>query len=55
MDRTDLKGKQPKDLQQASSLMLRARYGREAVTVGTLAVTLRHDDKVIQLLPALRD
>ncbi len=53
--RTELKGKQPKELQRLLADRLRARYGRDSVTLGTLAVTLTHDGKTIQLLPALRD
>jgi hypothetical protein len=55
MDRTELKGKQPKELLSLLADCLRARYGRDSVTVGTLAVTLSHKGKTIQLLPALRD
>jgi hypothetical protein len=55
MDRTELKGKQPKELQRLLADCLRARYGRDAVSLGTLAVTLTHGGKTIQLLPALRD
>jgi len=55
MDRTELKGKEPKQLQKLLADNLRARYGRNAVSVGTLAVTLTHDGKTIQLLPALRE
>lgn len=55
MDRTELRGKQPQELQNLLSECLRARYGRDAVSLGTLAVTLTHKDKTIQLLPALRD
>lgn len=55
MDNIELKEKQPKELQDILAESLRNRYGRDAVTVGTLAVTLSHDDKTIQLLPALRD
>ena len=55
MDRTDLKGKQPGELQRLLVQCLRARYGRDAVSKGTLAVTVNLHDKTIQLLPALRD
>ena len=54
MDRTDLKGHPPADLQRFLADRLRARYGRDAVTVGELAVTLEHAGTSIQLLPALR-
>jgi hypothetical protein len=55
MDRTDMKDKQPQELQAFLAECLRTRYGRDSVTCGTLAVTLTHDGKTIQLLPALRD
>lgn len=55
MDRTDIAGKQPQTLQRILVDCLRARYGKNAVSLGTLAVTLTHDGKTIQLLPALRD
>lgn len=55
MDRTELKGKKPKELQSLLANCLRARYGKDSVTLGKLAVTLTHDGKTIQLLPALRD
>ena len=55
MDRTELKGKQPGELQRLLVQCLRARYGTDAVSKGTLAVTVNLHDKTIQLLPALRD
>jgi hypothetical protein len=55
LDRTDLKDKRPKDLQRFLADCLRTRYGKDAVTIGQLAVTLTRKDTVIQLLPALRD
>jgi hypothetical protein len=55
MDRTELKGKQPKKLQSLLANCLWARYGKDSVTLGPLAVTLNHEGKTIQLLPALRD
>ena len=55
MDSTDLKIKEPEDLKRLLADCLRARYGKDSVTVETLAVTLTHDGKTIQLLPALRD
>lgn len=55
MDNTDLKMKEPEDLRRLLADCLRARYGKDSATVGTLAVTLTHDGKTIQLLPALRD
>jgi hypothetical protein len=55
MNRTELSGKPPKELQRVLAECLRARYGRDAVSVGNLAVTLEHGGREIQLLPALRD
>lgn len=55
MDRTELKGKEPKQLQKLLAENLRARYGRSSVSIGGLAVTLSYDGQTIQLLPALRD
>lgn len=55
MDRTDVKDKSPKELQRILADCLRARYGKDSVSVGNLAVTLVHKDKTIQLLPAIRE
>jgi hypothetical protein len=55
MERTELKTKEPKDLQRLLADCLRARYGKDSVTLGTLVVTLTHEGQTIQLLPALRD
>ncbi|MCH7689349.1 MAG: nucleotidyltransferase [Planctomycetes bacterium] len=55
IDRSEIKDKQPKQLQRLLADCLRARYGKDSVTVGPLAVTLTHDGKSIQLLPAVRD
>ena len=55
MDRSELKDKQPNQLQRVLADCLRARYGKDSVTVGALAVTLTHDGNTIQLLPAVRD
>ncbi len=55
MDRTELKDKQPGELQELLVRALRARYGDDAVSKGTLAVTLTQHDRTVQLLPALRD
>ena len=55
MDRTELSGESPKELQRLLATRLRARYGRDAVVEGTLAVTLTRGGKRIQLLPALRE
>lgn len=53
--RTDIAGKSPRELRKLLADCLRARYGRSAVHVGNLAVTLTHQDKTIQLLPAVRE
>jgi hypothetical protein len=55
MDGTDLKKKEPEDLKRLLADCLRKRYGKDSVTIATLAITLTHDGKTIQLLPALRD
>ena len=55
MDRTELKNKSPGELQKILAERLESRYGRDSVSLGNLAVTLNHDGKSIQLLPALRD
>jgi hypothetical protein len=55
MDRTELKGKGPEQLQRLLANCLQERYGKDSVSLGRLAVTLTHDHKVIHLLPALRD
>ena len=55
MDKTELSDKQPSQLQQMLAERLQSRYGKDAVTQGVLAVTVTHDGKTIQLLPALRD
>ena len=55
MDRSELKGRPPSELQRLLADRLRDRYGSAAVSVGWLAVTLTHQGQEIQLLPALRD
>jgi hypothetical protein len=55
LDRTELAGKQPDEAKRVLADCLRARYGRDTVWKGTLAVTLNLRDKAIQLLPALQD
>ena len=55
MDRTELSGEPPGALRRVLAERLRARYGRGAVAVGALAVTVTRDDTRIQLLPALRE
>ncbi|MFC1587482.1 CBASS oligonucleotide cyclase [Planctomycetota bacterium] len=55
IDKTDLKGKSPKELQRLLASNLQARYRKNAVQVGELAVTLNYKGQSIQLLPALRE
>ena len=55
LDRSELRGRPPKELQEVLADHLRGSYGRAAVVVGALAVTLTRDEKSIQLLPALRE
>lgn len=55
MNRSALQGKSPKELQKAFADSLRAKYGRDAVSVGQLAVAVTKDGNIIQFLPALRD
>ena len=55
IDRSELRGKKPKELQRLLADCLRAKYGRDAVSVGTLAVTLTHKGDTIQFLPALQE
>lgn len=54
MDRSEYRDSTPNQLQEVLARCLRDRYGNELVTVGKLAVTLRHSGQDIQLLPALR-
>jgi hypothetical protein len=54
MDRTHLVGGKPTALRKLLADCLRSLYGKDSVSVGKLAVTLNHDGKTIQLLPALR-
>jgi hypothetical protein len=55
LNRSEIAGKQPDDLKEVFANCLRARYGDDAVDVGTLAVTLNLHDRSIQLLPGIRD
>lgn len=54
MDRSELAGKQPAELQRLLAERLKSRYGSDAVSVGRLAVTLTHKGQQVQFLPALR-
>ena len=53
-DKSELADKDPREVKSFLASLLRARYGREAVSVGQLAVTVDLQDTTIQLLPALR-
>ena len=48
-------GKHPRELRKLLATSLSARYGKSAVRVGNLAVTLTHKGQTVQLLPALRE
>lgn len=54
VDNTELKETGPEEVKGYLASCLAARYGREAVNKGVRAVTVIVDDKMIQLLPALR-
>lgn len=54
LDNSDLSEKTPSEAKAFLASCLVSRYGGEAVRSGALAVTLTLQDKVIQLLPALR-
>lgn len=53
--RDDIAKKTPDDLKSLLGDMLSSRYGKHSVYVGNLAVTLSHEGKVIQLVPAVRE
>jgi len=55
MGRAGLSKESPEKLKQILLDTLVARYGERSVAAGTMAITLKFDDKTIQLLPALRD
>jgi hypothetical protein len=55
LNRSDIAGKGPEQLKKVFASCLRARFGREAVHVGDLAVSLKIGDTWLQLLPALRE
>ena len=54
VDRSDLRGMGPAEVKAYLANCLTGRYGAEAVNTGARAVTVILDDKVIQLLPAMR-
>ena len=53
-DNQKLEGKGPVELKAILAQSLRDRFGRDAVKIGTLAVTCETEAGTIQLLPALR-
>jgi hypothetical protein len=55
LDQTELKDNSPTELRQVLAQRLQERYGHNAVSVDNLAVTLKHQGKVLELLPALRE
>ena len=55
LNKADIAGKSPEHLKKAFAKSLIARFGKEAVHIGNLAVSLNIRDTWIQLLPALRE
>jgi hypothetical protein len=55
LDRSDVADNTPSQLRGLLADRLRARFGRDSVFEGILAVTLKVQNQTIQLLPALRD
>ena len=55
VSRPEAAEKLPEELRKAFGDRLRARFGRDCVEEGQLAVTLHIEDKTIQLLPAYQD
>lgn len=55
LDREEVVAEPPSVLRSVFTECLRARFGRNSVREGVLAVTLMHGDKSIQLLPAIRE
>lgn len=53
-NRKEIAGKGPREVRKLLADCLRARYGKNAVRVGNLAVTLTHKGNEIQLLPGVR-
>ena len=54
LNKSELADKSPNEVKSFLANCLNDRYGKEAVQVGVLAVTVSLQDKTIQLLPALR-
>jgi hypothetical protein len=52
--RDDVTGKTPQEIRSLFAECLRARFGRDSVTEGHLAVTVTIENNQIQLLPAVR-
>lgn len=55
MSRADIAGKQPGAVLRLLAKELAARFGRDCVDVGRMAVTLNLANKSIQLLPAVKE
>jgi hypothetical protein len=51
---SQIAGETPSDVKSIFAEKLRSRFGRDCVTEGQFAVTLKQEDKLIQLLPAMR-
>ena len=52
---TDVEGKTPDEIRSAFAERLSTRFGRDNVSEGQLAVTITQEEKVVQLLPAVRE
>jgi len=55
LNRSQIAGETPAEIKSIFAEKLRSRFGRDCVTEGQLAVTLKLDGKLIQLLPAMRE
>ena len=55
LNNSELAEKSPNEVKSFLAGLLRARYGKDAIYEGVLAVTVSLQDKTIQLLPALRN
>jgi len=54
INHSQIAGETPADVKSIFADKLRSRFGRDCVVEGQLAVTLKLEDKLIQLLPAMR-
>jgi hypothetical protein len=55
LNHSQIAGETPANVKSIFAERLRSRFGRDCVTEGQLAVTLKLEDKLIQLLPAMRE